>query len=241
MARLIKRVGCLVFLLVILIGAYLFGRDYVRRHPQDVPWTRLDLHHPIGTFTGRKLAALTGDPARCRALIAGVGARSEPAPPREGGDQCGYRDGMRLAGEDVRFAPAGVVASCPVAAALFLWERDVLQLAALRHFGSNVAAVEHAGSYSCRRLYGRDEGEYSEHATANALDVTGFVLADGTRVRLLQDWDGEGPKAAFLREVRDGACDLFATVLSPDYNRAHADHFHLDQAERGEMGWRVCR
>ena len=47
--------------------------------------------------------------------------------------------------------------------------------------------------------------------------------------------------AAFLREVRDGACDLFATVLSPDYNAAHADHFHLDQAARGAIGWRGCR
>ena len=241
MARLIKRGGCLLLLLLIAAGAYLIGRDYVRRHPQDVPWTELALEHPIGTFTGRKLAALSDDPAQCRALVAEAGASSRPAPPRGGGEQCGYRDGMFLDGDEVRFAPNGVVTSCPVAAALFLWERDVLQLAALRHFGTTVRAVEHAGSYSCRRLYGRDEGEFSEHATADALDVTGFTLADGTRVHVLQDWQGDGARAAFLREVRDGACDLFATVLSPDYNRAHADHFHLDQAERGEMGWRVCR
>ncbi|MBU1256939.1 MAG: extensin family protein, partial [Alphaproteobacteria bacterium] len=38
-----------------------------------------------------------------------------------------------------------------------------------------------------------------------------------------------------------GACDLFSTVLSPDYNKAHRDHFHLDQAERGATGWRACR
>ncbi len=53
---------------------------------------------------------------------------------------------------------------------------------------------------------------------------------------------GKKRQALFaLREVRDGACDLFATVLSPDYNAAHRDHLHLDQAERGEMGWRACR
>ena len=44
-----------------------------------------------------------------------------------------------------------------------------------------------------------------------------------------------------LREVRDGACDLFATTLSPDYNAAHRDHLHLDQAARGARGWRACR
>jgi hypothetical protein len=41
--------------------------------------------------------------------------------------------------------------------------------------------------------------------------------------------------------VRNGACQLFATVLSPDYNEAHRDHLHFDQAERGAMGWRGCR
>mgnify|MGYP003632355300 CR=1 FL=1 len=95
-------------------------------------------------------------------------------------------------------------------------------------------------SYSCRRVYGREEGRWSEHATADAVDVAGFRLEDGTQVSVLRDWDDGGPKSAFLREVRNGACDLFATVLSPDYNAAHRDHLHLDQAERGEKGWRMC-
>jgi len=57
----------------------------------------------------------------------------------------------------------------------------------------------------------------------------------------VRDWTGAGVEAAFLRDVRDGACDLFSTVLSPDYNTAYRDHFHLDQAERGATGWRGCR
>jgi hypothetical protein len=73
------------------------------------------------------------------------------------------------------------------------------------------------------------------------VDILGFRLADGTRVSVLRDWPGEGPKAAFLREARDGACKLFATVLSPDYNRAHADHLHFDQAQSGRVGWGLCR
>ncbi len=148
---------------------------------------------------------------------------------------------MRLGLRPVGFRPAGVVASCSVAAGLYLLEARVIQRAALRHLGSRVTAIDHAGSYSCRRLYGRSEGAYSEHATANAIDIIGFRLADGQRVSVLRDWGGATPKAEFLREVRDGSCRLFSTVLSPDYNAAHADHLHLDQAERGSFGWRGCR
>ena len=241
MARLIRRWGCLLLLLLIGAGAYVVGRDYVRRHPQDVPWTDLDLDHPIGRFTSSKLASLESDARRCRALLAETQTGDVPAPARSANDRCGYADGMRLgAGRDAKYGGA-LVTSCPVAATLHLWDRDVLQLAALRHFGTTVARVDHAGSYSCRRLYGRSDGPFSEHATADAVDITGFRLADGTRISVLRDWEGEGPKSEFLREVRDGACSLFATVLSPDYNAAHADHLHLDQARRGTMGWGLCR
>jgi hypothetical protein len=133
------------------------------------------------------------------------------------------------------------VTACPVAAAFHLLEARDVQSAALRHFGRRVVAIDHFGSYSCRRLYGRSEGEFSEHATADAVDIAGFRLADGTRITVRRDWIRAGPKAAFLRDVRHGACRLFSTVLSPDYNAAHADHLHLDQAERGKFGGRLCR
>lgn len=241
MGRLIRRTGCLALLLMVGSAIFLFGRDYVRRHPQDVPWTELDLAHPIGRLTAMKIAGLGGAAEQCRALLGRVPTGDEPAPARRSGPSCGYEDGMRLGdGRDARFG-GGLVTSCPVAAGLYLWEREVLQLAALRHFGSEVTTVEHAGSYSCRRIYGRGEGRFSEHATADAVDITGFRLADGNRINVLRDWQEQGPKREFLREVRDGACRLFSTVLSPDYNAAHADHLHLDVARRGSMGWTLCR
>ena len=222
-------------------AAYVFGRDYVRRHPQDFPWTRLDLRHPTGAFTGPKLARLGSDAALCRALLRDIGADDVAVPPRSAGPSCGYRDGMRLGSRPIGFRPAGPVTSCSVAAGLYLLEARVIQPAAMRHLGSRVTAIDHAGSYSCRRLYGRSDGAYSEHATADAIDILGFRLADGQRVSVLRDWGGATPKAEFLREVRDGSCRLFSTVLSPDYNAAHADHLHLDQAERGSFGWRACK
>ena len=225
-----------------MLGAgYLYARDYVRRHPQDFPWTRLDLGHPIGRFTAPKLAELGGDASRCRALLRDAGVDDVAAPPRRNGPECGYADGMRLGSDPIAFRPSGVVTSCSVAAAMHLLETRVIQDAAVRHLGSPVESIDHAGSYSCRRLYGRSEGAYSEHATADAIDILGFRLADGRRISVLRDWNRDTPEAEFLHEVRDGACRLFSTVLSPDYNAAHADHLHLDQAQRGNVGWRACR
>ena len=223
-------------------GMLLYG--YARNHPEDLPWTALDLAQPVGAFTGRKLAALGEDPDQCRALLDRAGISFNALPPRQAGEQCGYDDAVRFTGGgalDIGYAPSDLGTSCPVAAALALWEWHVVQPAALEHFGSKAARIDHFGSYSCRRIYGREEGAWSEHATANAVDIAGFTLEDGTRISVVGDWEGDGPEAAFLRDVRDGACGLFATVLSPDYNEAHGDHLHLDQAARGAMGWRGCR
>jgi len=235
-------VALLILGLLALGALLLYG--HARRHPEDVPWTALDLGRPVGAFTGRKLADLADKGQRCAALLDRAGIRFTRLPARAGGAQCGYAHAVRFApGGALRigYRPADLGANCAVAAGLALWEWHVVQPAARRHFGREVAIVDHFGGYSCRRLYGRSDGAWSEHATANALDVAGFRLADGTRISVVGDWDDAGAKGRFLREVRDGACTLFATVLSPDYNAAHRDHFHLDQAARGAWGWRGCR
>ena len=231
---------------LLLIGGFiillLLAYAWLRQRPQDLPWTDLDLAQPIGLFTGRKLAALTGDTATCKALLDRAGVDYVAMDPG-GADQCAYADAVRLRAEEgaIALAPSAVAPSCPVIAALKLWEWQVVQPAAQRIYGQPVRTIRHFGSYSCRRMYGHSQGDFSEHATADAIDVAAFVLKDGRSVSVLHDWKGEGKDAGFLRDVRDGACDLFSTVLSPDYNAAHRDHFHLDQAERGAMGGRACR
>lgn len=234
----------LLFVLGLLGFAGLLLYFYARHHPEDLPWTELDLARPVGAFTGRKLAALPRDGERCETLLKEAGISFTPLPTRADGPQCGYRDGVRFqpgGAVTITYSPAGLDVSCPVAAGLALWEWHVVQPAALARFGRKVVRIDHFGSYSCRRLYGRDQGDWSEHATANAVDIAGFRLEDGTRVSVARDWAGAGSKSAFLHDLRDGACRLFATVLSPDYNAAHHDHLHLDQAARGAASWRVCR
>lgn len=222
-------------LLLVLLAALLTGRVWLAEHPEHDPWAPLDLRDPVGWATEAKLLALRDDVPACRAALTRSGiahAVLEPA----GEGACRREDRTRLG--DFPLAPNTPPVTCPASIALLLWQRDVLDPAAQTRLGSPIARIEHLGAYSCRRLYGRDTGPWSEHATANALDIAAFVLEDGTRISVLRDWDGEGPKARFLRAVRDGACDSFATVLSPDYNAAHADHLHLDMSPR----WRgVCR
>ena len=232
----------LILGLLALAGLLVYG--HARSHPEDMPWTELDLGRPIGAFTGRKLADLVDEGELCRSLLDRAGISFTSVPARSSGDRCGYRDAVRFTSDGalrIRYRPDDLGTNCAVAAGLALWEWHVVQPAALRHFGQEVVAIDHFGSYSCRRIYGRSEGAWSEHSTANAVDIAGFRLADGTRISVLRDWDGSDEEREFLRDVRDGACDLFATVLSPDYNTAHRDHFHLDQAQRGSFGWRGCR
>jgi hypothetical protein len=238
--RRLRRVIVLALLACAAVGLWGYGR----RHPENVPWTRLDLTQPIGGFTASKIAGLHGDATRCRALLDAAGIRFTSIPARVDGPQCGYRDGVVLdpgGAATLAYTPAGLTMSCPIVAALALWEWHVVQPAAVRRLGSRVAAVETFGSYNCRRMYGRATGDWSEHARANALDVAGFRLADGRRVSVAADWSDKGPKGRFLHEVRDGACRLYTHTLSPDYNSAHRDHLHLDEAGKGRFGWHSCR
>jgi hypothetical protein len=63
---------------------------------------------------------------------------------------------------------------------------------------------------------------------SKAIDIIAFTLADGRIISVLKDWNGSPDAQAFLRKVRDGACNIFSVTLSPDYNAAHRDHFHVD-------------
>jgi hypothetical protein len=239
----IRRIAVAVTVSAVLLGMAFALYSFAKSRPQDMPWTPLDLGEKPGLFTAGKLVALTRDFPQCRRLLERAGVRYVALAPI-GGEQCGYTDGVRLTAGGARtigFAPKDVGMACPVAAAMAMLEWNVLQPAAQRHFGVRVRTIEHFGSYNCRRMYGRSTGDWSEHATADAIDFSGVVLTDGTRISVVGDWTGSAKKAVFLREVRDGACKLFSTVLSPDYNAAHRDHFHLDQADRGAMGWRACR
>lgn len=118
--------------------------------------------------------------------------------------------------------------------AFAIFEHHGLQPAAQAVYGQPVVGIEHYGSYACRNIAGSQRR--SQHATANALDIAGFRLADGRRITLARDWNGDEREQRFLRLVREAACKPFNTVLGPEYNAAHRDHLHLDMGRA-----RICR
>jgi len=222
----------LLLLAAVVVGA----RAWLEEHPQHNPWAPLNLDDPPGWATQRKLAALREDAEACR-MVLERGNVAYQSLGQAGEGECLRPD--RLVLPDAPLSPARPVSTCAVATGFELWLRNSVQPAAEALLGSPVMRVEHLGTYSCRQIAGSRSGAWSQHATGNALDVAAFVLEDGRRISVRGDWSGGGEEAVFLRRVRDGACGVFGTVLSPDYNAAHADHFHLDQESRGFGG--VCR
>lgn len=220
-------------LLWVLVG--IMGLVADRAIPgQHLPWKKLTLVDPVGAATKVKAARAGADPAACRAILRAGGIDYAEAP-ASANNFCVVQDALQIRSGMARLKPADAPMTCKEALAVALWERQVVQTAAFAEFDQAVVGIDHYGSYSCRRIYGQPEGPVSEHAMANALDVSGFRLADGTVVSVQTDWNDPGPKGRFLRRVRDGACKVFLTVLSPDYNAEHANHFHLDMG-----GWPKC-
>src|SRR3546814_2453866 len=84
---------------------------------------------------------------------------------------------------------------------MVLWDRDVVQPLARKYFGQKVVELENLGSYNCRKIAGREA--QSEHSTANAIDISAFILADGTRITLINDWEPGDRRSEFLHAVRD--------------------------------------
>ena len=231
--RFFKVVG----VLLILGGGFALGvwRGWVLFPAEWNPWAPLDVRASPNLLTRFKLGRLQDDPALCDEVLKTSGLRVSHQADSPADAACPLRNVLRVQGADVGLS-SSFLASCPLAVAFALFERHSLQPAAQAVFGQAVTRVDHLGSFACRNIYNRAEGRLSQHASANALDIAGFRLADGRSISVLRDWPGQGDSARFLRQVREGACHDFNVVLSPDYNAAHRNHFHLDMGR-----WGVCR
>lgn len=216
-----------------LVGLMAFAADRVIPE-QHLPWKPLALIDPLGMATRIKAARAGADPAACRAVLRQGGLEfTEVAD--HGAGFCALHDTLRVDAGQAPLHPAEATMTCKEALAVSVWERQVVQPAAFEAFGQAVVRIDHFGTFACRRQYNRQEGPVSEHATANAIDVSAFQLADGTQVSVGLDWKDPGAKGRFLHRVRDGGCRVFLTTLSPDYNIEHHDHLHLDMG-----GWPKC-
>lgn len=145
------------------------------------------------------------------------------------------------AGGRISLRPAAML-RCPMVPQVDRWVKDVVDPAARRHLGVPLAEMTVASSYSCRPINHISGARLSEHGHANALDVSTFQMADGTKITVKAGWYGGENEQAFLRTVHDGACQYFTTVLGPEADGYHRDHFHVDLARHGRDGLtKVCR
>lgn len=179
-------------------------------------------------------AATMADRPENRVCLASLGASRAsftPLPDQYYGGGCSAVNAVRLAAlrsdnASLALSNLGPV-TCPMAETFAGWARFGVDRAAQQILGSALVRIETMGSYSCRNVAGTERR--SAHATANAIDVSGFVLADGRHITVSGDWQSDSPRVRqFLTTIEGSACKRFGTVLGPAYNAAHRDHLHLE-------------
>ncbi|MGO4168006.1 extensin family protein [Novosphingobium sp. YAF33] len=168
---------------------------------------------------------------QCMATLGAQNAVFTPVTDRYYGNGCSTLGTVKLSALNTDRATVSVTnlgpVTCTTATPFAAWARYGVDRAAQQILGSRILSIETYGSYNCRNVAGT--ARRSGHATANAIDVSGFVLADGRRITVLGDWSNGTPaERRFLRVVHDSACKRFGTTLGPDYNEAHKNHFHLE-------------
>lgn len=167
----------------------------------------------------------------CLSSLSTARASFTPLPDQYYGAGCSTLGTVRLASlrsDDAQLALTNLgPVTCPLAETFAGWARYGVDRAAQQILGSALVRIETMGSYNCRNVGTSDRR--SAHATANAIDISAFVLADGRRITVTGDWHGGSPaERRFLGAVHGSACKRFGTVLGPAYNAAHRDHLHLE-------------
>jgi hypothetical protein len=200
--------------------------------PNSLPWRPVALDAPPGWIAHWQMRSLRDDRALCRAALGTASQlRATPLADRRIDGDCGFDNVMRNDATPVAFSPH-VTATCAMTAALYWYQRR-LQPVALAQLHSRLVGINQLGTFACRNVNNEAVGNRSEHATANAIDVAGFRLADGRVIPVARDYGKPTPEGRFLDAAHDAACQVFNTVLGPRYNRLHAGHFHLDMGRTG--------
>ena len=148
---------------------------------------------------------------------------------------CKVKSAVRLsrAGQ-VQFDNAPLL-TCKMAVQLARFSEDELQSAARDVLDTTVKRVRHIGTYNCRSMR-QFKGVLSQHAFANAIDVSAFELSNGDVINVARDWKAEGAKAKFLRRISSDACNAFHVAVSPDGDANHFNHLHWDMGPYRSCG-----
>ncbi|MEM9249085.1 MAG: extensin family protein [Pseudomonadota bacterium] len=165
-----------------------------------------------------------------RGSVCGVRAirGAEIAPIRGRVRGCGVAEPVRITEvAGVRLSTPATV-DCPTAQALHRWIEEGAKPAVGRT-GGGLAALQVAAHYACRTRNNRPGARISEHGRGRAIDISAIVLENGQRITVLHGWRSPQNRTT-MRAMHRAACGPFGTVLGPNADRFHQDHFHFDTA-----------
>nr|WP_254437980.1 extensin family protein [Ruegeria arenilitoris] len=140
---------------------------------------------------------------------------------------CGINDAVQVTSVSGVALSRPSTMDCGTAIALNKWVDKSVKPTFKRR--GPVVELQVAAHYACRTRNNRKGARISEHGKGRAIDISGFKMADGEVVTVLNGWR-KNPSKRQLTKVWRGACGPFGTVLGPNSDRYHRDHFHLDTA-----------
>ncbi|WP_259565428.1 extensin-like domain-containing protein [Enterobacter sichuanensis] len=225
--------GKTLLTVLILIAVATVGYHWLP--PYYNPFIPLTLDDPPGRITQYKLRRLT--PEACTSLLSQANQRAliRSQPVANSGGACPLNNVVRVRDFGPVSLNSSFLASCPLALGSALYIHQQARPLTKRFMGSDLTRIDHLGSFACRNIYHRPDARRSEHATAEALDIAAFRLANGERVTVLNGWKGAKTQP-WLKAMLAASCGYYGNGLGPEYNAAHADHFHL-----GMRGFGLCR
>lgn len=141
---------------------------------------------------------------------------------------CGVKQAVRITSVSGVALSTGAVMDCGTAKALRKWV-DTGVKPAVGKRGGGVASLKVAAHYACRTRNNRKGAKISEHGKGRAIDISAITMRDGSQITVLKGWRSKRDRTA-LKRMHKAACGPFGTVLGPDADRYHQDHFHFDTA-----------
>ena len=218
---------------LVIVGAAVMGYRWLPSYYN--PFVPLNLDDPPGKITQYKLRRLT--PEACASLLSQANQKQliQTQTLADSSGDCPLTDVVRVRNFGPVTLSSSFIASCPLALSSALFVHQQARPLTQTLMGSELARIEHVGSFACRNIYHRPDARRSEHASADALDISAFQLANGQRVTVLRGWREE-KTYPWLRALLSASCDYYGNGLGPEYNAAHANHFHL-----GMRGFGLCR
>lgn len=141
---------------------------------------------------------------------------------------CGVRNPVKIRSVSGIPLSTEAVMDCTTANALAKWVDNGLK-PAVGSYKGGVTRINVAAHYVCRTRNNQAGAKISEHGRGKAIDISGFRMGDGSTITLLKGWNAKGDGKR-LKKMHKRACGIFGTVLGPNSNRFHRDHFHFDTA-----------